>query len=149
MSLSQHEKQADSTKRSSILRRKEEGDLSFGTLCLGFGIRVYSTGRKVWFVISRVKGRQRSFTIGTYPVLDLGDVRSKARQILRDVQMGRYDEDPPLLAPTTFNETIALFVSLCAKLKTRAGVKLSGYLASSPHFTIDLSVRSFGSKADM
>ena len=33
------------------------------TVLLGFGIRVYSTGRKVWFVIARVKGRQRRFTI--------------------------------------------------------------------------------------
>ena len=43
-------------------------------------------------MIARVKGRQRRFTIGSYPVLALGDARAKARTVLRDVQMGIYDE---------------------------------------------------------
>src|SRR6185437_14521661 len=80
----------------------------------GFGIRTYQTGRKVWFVIARVKGRQRRFTIGTYPVLALGDARTKARNVLRDVQMGTYDKSPAP-APTTLGEAAALFVSLYAK----------------------------------
>jgi integrase len=88
------------------------------TVLPGFGIRIYQARRKVWFVIARVKGRQRRFTIGTYPVLALGDARTKARKVLRDVQMGIYDESP---APpsTTFGEAVALFVSLYAKPKNR------------------------------
>ena len=85
----------------------------------GFGIRVYPTGRKVWFVITRVKARQRRFTIGTHPVLSLGDARSKARQVLRDVQMGAYDEQSPVPVLTTFGEAVALFVSLYAKPKNK------------------------------
>jgi integrase len=84
----------------------------------GFGIRAYATGRKVWFVIARVKGRQRRFTIGTYPVLPLSDARNKARQVLRDVQMGIYDEPPPPPS-TTLGEAVALFVGLYAKPKNR------------------------------
>ena len=83
----------------------------------GFGIRAYPTGRKVWFLIARVKGRQRRFSIGTYPVLSLGDARSKAQQILRDVQIGRYDA--PALTQTTFEEAVELFVSLYARPKNR------------------------------
>jgi hypothetical protein len=88
------------------------------TTLLGFGIRVYRTGRKVWFVIARVKGRQRRFTVGTYPVLALGEARTIARKILRDVQMGVYDESP---APesTTLREAVVLFVNLYAKPKNR------------------------------
>src|SRR4051794_34479095 len=82
----------------------------------GFGIRTYPAGRKVWFVIARVKGRQRRFTIGTYPVLALGDARTKARNVLRDVQMGLYDE-PPAPPSTTLGEAVALFVRLYAKPK--------------------------------
>jgi integrase len=84
----------------------------------GFGIRAYQTRRKVWFVIARVKGRQRRFTIGTYPVLALGDARIKAREILRDVQMGVYDESPAP-ASTTLGEAVALFVSLYARPKNK------------------------------
>jgi Arm DNA-binding domain/Phage integrase central domain len=84
----------------------------------GFGIRVYQTGRKVWFVIARVRGRQRRFTIGTHPVLSLGDARDKARKILRDVQMGLYDETPAP-ASTTLGDAVTLFVSLYAKPKNR------------------------------
>src|SRR5689334_5574396 len=80
----------------------------------GFGIRVYQTGRKVWFAIARVRGRQRRFTIGTYPVLALGDARDKARKVLRDVQMGLCDESPAP-ASTTLGEAVGLFVSLYAK----------------------------------
>jgi Arm DNA-binding domain len=84
----------------------------------GFGIRVYQTGRKVWFAIARVRGRQRRFTIGTYPVLAPGDARVKARKVLRDVQMGIYD-DSPAATSTTLGEAVALFVSLYAKPKNR------------------------------
>jgi integrase len=84
----------------------------------GFGIRIYQTGRKVWFVIARVKGRQRRFTIGTYPILALADARTKARNVLRDVQMGIYDESPAP-ASTTLGEAVTLFVSLYAKPKNR------------------------------
>ena len=83
------------------------------TTLLGFGIRVYQTGRKVWFVIARVKRRQRRFTIGTYPVLALGDALIKARKILRDVLIGLYDQ-PPAPASTTLVESVALFVCLYA-----------------------------------
>ena len=97
------------------LRRLEVWDSTLP----GFGIRVYPTGRKVWFVITRVRARQRRFTIGTHPVLSLGDARSKARQILRDVQMGAYDEHSPAPVLTTFGEAVALFVSLYAKPKNK------------------------------
>jgi integrase len=95
-------------------RRREVWD----TTLPGFGIRAYGTGRKVWFVIARVKGRQRRFTIGTYPVLALGEARTKARKILRDVQMGLYDESPGPIS-TTLGEAVALFVTLYAKPKNR------------------------------
>jgi integrase len=88
------------------------------TALAGFGIRVYQTGRKVWFVIARVKGRQRRFTIGSYPVLALGDARAKARTVLRDVQMGIYDECPAP-ASTRLGEAVALFISVYAKPKNR------------------------------
>jgi len=84
----------------------------------GFGIRVYQTRRKVWFVIARVRGRQGRFTIGTYPVLALGDARTKARKILRDAQTGIYDESPPPES-ITLGAAVALFVTLYAKPKNR------------------------------
>ena len=69
-------------------------------------------------MIARVRGRQRRFTIGTYPVLALGDARTKARKILRDAQTGIYDESPPPES-ITLGAAVALFVTLYAKPKNR------------------------------
>ena len=37
------------------------------TVLQAFGVRVSPGGRKTWFVIVRVGGRQKRVTIGTYP----------------------------------------------------------------------------------
>lgn len=70
-------------------------------------------------MIARVKERQRRFTMGTYPVLTLGDARNKARQVLRDVQMGVYDDDSPAPGTTMLGEAVVLFVSFYAKPKNK------------------------------
>ena len=106
----------------------------------GFGIRVYQTRRKVWFVIARVRGRQRRFTIGTYPVLALGDARTKARKILRDAQTGIYDESPPPES-ITLGAAVALFVTLYAKPKNRGWRETERILGKFARSTIAVSTR--------
>jgi hypothetical protein len=40
---------------------------------------VSPTGRKVWFVVTRVGDRQKRVTIGTYPAISLAEARDEAR----------------------------------------------------------------------
>ena len=83
-----------------------------------FGLRVSPAGRKVWFVIVRVQGRQQRRTIGTYPAISLAEARDQARKIIRDAQLGllRASHEAPTL---TLGGTIPLFVQLYAKPKNR------------------------------
>lgn len=83
-----------------------------------FGVRVSPNGRKSWFVIVRVDGRQKRVTIGTYPAISLAEARAEARKIIRDAQLGvlsNRKESPPL----TLGETVPLFIETYAKPKNR------------------------------
>jgi len=53
-----------------------------------FGLRISPTGRKAWFVVVRLDGRQKRVTIGTYPAISLAEARAEARKIIRDAQLG-------------------------------------------------------------
>jgi integrase len=86
----------------------------------GFHVRVSSTGRKVFYLATRVHGRMRRIKIGVYPIVSLADAREKARQILRDVQLGVYEANEAETATTpTLSEVIADFIKLYAKLRNR------------------------------
>lgn len=88
------------------------------TVLQGFGLRVSPAGRKSWFVIVRVGGRQKRVTIGTYPAISLAEARDAAREIIRDAQLGLLTDSakPPTL---TLGQAIPLFVQLYAKPKNR------------------------------
>ena len=83
-----------------------------------FGVRVSPNGRKTWFVIVRVNGRQKRVTIGTYPAISLAEARAEARKIIRDAQLGVLSdsEESPAL---TLGETVPLFIQLYAQPKNR------------------------------
>ena len=83
-----------------------------------FGVRVSPTGRKVWFVVVRVQGRQQRLTIGTYPAISLAEARDQARKIIRDAQLGLVKVNREV-ANLTLAETIPLFVQLYAKPKNK------------------------------
>lgn len=56
---------------------------------LGLGLRVMSTGRKVWFWIGRLQGRTVRETLGTYPELAPDAAWAKARKVAATVGEGR------------------------------------------------------------
>jgi hypothetical protein len=84
----------------------------------GLRFRVFSTGRKSWSVVGRVKGKQVRHTIGTYPTITLSDAGETARMLLRNMQLGRYTEsDPPALR--TLGDTVPEFIERHARPKNR------------------------------
>ncbi len=72
----------------SKLRPPKSGKYSWhaDALLPSFGIRVYTTGRRVWGITRRWHGaRHPTFRkIGELPSIGLADARSKAREILTD-----------------------------------------------------------------
>jgi integrase len=89
------------------------------TVLQGFGVRVSPTGRKVWFVVTRVNERQKRVTIGTYPAISLAEARDEARKLIHNAQLGVTDD--ALASPTlTLGDAIPLFVNLYAKPKNRS-----------------------------
>jgi len=88
------------------------------TALLCFGMRVSPSGRKSWFVMVRVNGRQKRVTLGTYPAVSLAEGRAEARKHIRDAQLGVLS-DPKKSPALTLGETVPLFVQLYARPKNR------------------------------
>lgn len=84
----------------------------------GFGVRVSVSGRKTWFCNARHSGKMRRHTLGTYPKVSLLEAREAARQIMRDVELGVFEE-PEETGTPTLGETIPKFIELYAKPKNR------------------------------
>ena len=55
----------------------------------GFGVRVWPSGRKVYMVMSRVKGRLRRITIGTHGAVTAEKARGRAHELLSEAKNGR------------------------------------------------------------
>lgn len=88
----------------------------------GLLLRVSDTGLKVFYVSKRVNGRMRRFKIGPYPILSLHDAREKARELLRNIELGRYVEKAPHEEEQrvpTLAETALQFIELYAKPRNR------------------------------
>jgi integrase len=98
-------------------RRYEVRDL----LLPGFGVRVSINGKKTWFTVGRVGGRQVRHTIGAYPTVTLGEAREAGRLILKDIQLGLYApaKADPEVTPPTLGQMITLFIEIYAKPKNR------------------------------
>ena len=54
----------------------------------GFGLRIHSSGRKVWIVQARIEGRSRRIVIARHGEMDLADARRRARDMLARIRAG-------------------------------------------------------------
>ncbi|MEX2648178.1 MAG: tyrosine-type recombinase/integrase, partial [Alphaproteobacteria bacterium] len=69
----------------------------------GFGVRVWPTGRKVYLVMNRVKGRLRKITIGPHGPITAEKARVRAHEIISEAKAGRdpaKEQDQARKAPT-------------------------------------------------
>jgi integrase len=89
----------------------------------GFGLRVSQGGRKVWVAMYRHQGRQRRYTIGTFPTLTLADAREEARKALARVQTGTDVAEVKQTSRRgdTFGELVARYMAEHAAVKNKPG----------------------------
>ena len=69
----------------------------------GFGVRIWPSGRKVYLVMSRVKGRLRKITIGPHGPITAEKARVRAHEIISEAKAGRdpaKEQDQARKAPT-------------------------------------------------
>jgi hypothetical protein len=84
----------------------------------GLVIRVSPTGGKVWYVSTRAARRVRRIKVGTYPVLTVADARERAREVLRQLQLGTFDRKPETVF--TLGDVVPQFIELYAKPRNRS-----------------------------
>ena len=89
----------------------------------GLHVRVSATGRKVFYLSKRIDGRMRRKRLGEYPIVSLADARDKARDILRDIELGQYDATSPSVAEAapclTLGEVVPEFIKLYSKPRNK------------------------------
>ena len=84
------------TKRTIDAMRVEGKDAIFWDRDLpGFGVRVYTTGRKVYVVQPRGPAELNRATIGRHGAVSADQARKQASVIIDDVKRGEYPAPPP------------------------------------------------------
>jgi integrase len=70
-------------------RKPAAGQLDYwDILTPGFGVRVSYGGKKSFVVLTRIDGKLRRITLGSYPMLSLAAARTQAERILKDAVVG-------------------------------------------------------------
>ncbi len=104
----------------------------------GFGLRVWPSGRKVYIVKCRIKGRQRFITIGPHGPVTAEQARIRAFEILSEAKAGRdpaKELDQARKAPTMKGlgeRFLQEHVALRCKATTQAEYKRSAELFINP-----------------
>lgn len=104
----------------------------------GFGVRVWPSGRKVYVVMSRVKGRLRRITIGPHGPVTAEQARIRAHEIISEAKAGRdpaKELDQARIAPTVKalgDRFLKEHVAIHCKPSTQAEYKRSVELFINP-----------------
>lgn len=90
----------------------------------GLCLRVYATGRKVWFLPYRTEaGRFRRLKLGTYPAIGLKQARSLARSRRGEVEQGQDPQAERIKTrqrQETFGSLATIYLERHAKVKKRS-----------------------------
>ena len=78
---------------------------------VGFGVRVYPSGRKVYVVQSRAQGGPRRVTLGTHGELTTTQARLRAAQAIDRIKRGEEPAAPPAQAGATIADLAARYLS--------------------------------------
>lgn len=88
----------------------------------GFLVRVSATGDKVFYFTKRINKKMKRIRIGSYPAISLSEARQQARNILREVELGIYDEagsEALEEAVPAFGDVVDQFIELYAKPRSK------------------------------
>jgi hypothetical protein len=77
------------TERTLTRKPPASGQLEIWDTALpGFGLRISYGGRKSYFCMTRINGKQRRLSVGNAALIKLAEARDKARSLMRDAGKG-------------------------------------------------------------
>jgi hypothetical protein len=71
------------------VRSTEDAVTLWDTEVKGFGIRIYPTGGKSFFINYRIGGRERRYAIGAFPTWSVEAARERAKELRKLIDAGR------------------------------------------------------------
>lgn len=86
------------------LRPTDKRFIIYDAALPGFGVRVATSGAISWVLLTRVLGRRKRITLGTYPAYTLSQAREAARQTLASIEKGTFQRTPRNLS---FSEALS------------------------------------------
>jgi integrase len=121
----------DTIKPLPYLGARNEQCFDWDQQLIGFGVRVYPTGRKTFVCSYRVQGRRRIATLGRADILKLDTARKKAVAYLGQVAEGLDPQAPKdtLKAAGTMKSLVDAYIGRHAKLKKGTWADDEAYLA--------------------
>ncbi len=87
----------------------------------GLVLRISASGTKTFCLHKRINGKMRRLTIGRFPVLSLAEARERVRQVLYEIETGRFEDRTGVEVETkpTLGDVIPDYIEKHAKVHNR------------------------------
>ena len=97
----------------------------------GLVLRISTSGTKTFCLHKRINGKMRRLTIGRFGVVSLADARERVRQVLYEIETGRFEDRTGIEVETkpTLGEMIPDYIEKYAKVHNRDWKRKQALLA--------------------
>lgn len=97
----------------------------------GLVLRISTSGTKTFCLHKRINGKMRRLTIGRFPVLSLAEPRERVRQVLYEIETGRFEDCTGIEVETkpTLGDVIPDYIEKHAKVHNRDWKRKEALLA--------------------
>jgi len=97
----------------------------------GLVLRISTSGTKTFCLHKRINGKMQRLTIGRFPVMSLADARERVRQVLYEIETGRFEDRTGIEveAKQTLGEVIPDYIEKHAKVHNRDWKRKEALLA--------------------
>jgi len=97
----------------------------------GLVLRISTSGTKTFCLHKRINGKMRRLTIGRFPVMSLADARERVRQVLYEIETGRFEDRTGIEVETkrTLGDIIPDYIEKHAKVHNRNWKRKEALLA--------------------
>jgi integrase len=87
----------------------------------GLVLRISTSGTKTFCLHKRINGKMRRLTFGRFPIISLADARERVRQVLYEIETGRFEERTGVEVETkpTLGDLIPDYIEKHAKVHNR------------------------------
>ena len=97
----------------------------------GLVLRISASGTKTFCLHKRINGKMRRLTIGRFPIMSLADARERVRQVLYEIETGRFEDRTGIEVETkpTLGDVIPVYIEKHAKVHNRDWKRKEALLA--------------------